>query len=159
MSIFHSRSPQFLSAPRNLTAACTLVLLLSGCQTPGSDGLAAGNAPAEISGSAAGAIAGDMVSKLAEQIGPGTATISLKQDSSPFGQALETSLKRWGYAVATDQKTDDRMRIVPLGYVVIPFEGKVLARLSTRNVELGRAYNLTTTGAQPVSALSLMKRG
>ncbi|CAD0217491.1 conjugal transfer protein TrbH [Agrobacterium tumefaciens] len=144
---------------RSLTAACTLALFISGCQSPGVDGLTASKAPAEISGPAASAIAGDMVSRLAEQIGPGTATVSLKQDSSPFGQALEAALKGWGYAVVTDQKTDSAARTVPLAYVVIPFEGQMLARLSTNSVELGRAYVVSTTGAQPASALSVMKRG
>nr|UVZ00048.1 hypothetical protein K4M19_00357 [Agrobacterium fabrum] len=55
---------------RSLTAACTLALFISGCQSPGVDGLTASKAPAEISGPAASAIAGDMVSRLAEQIGP-----------------------------------------------------------------------------------------
>lgn len=76
--------------------------------------LTASDAPPEISGPAASAIAGDMVGRLAEQIGPGTATVSLKQDSSPFGQALEAALKGWGYAVVTDQKTDGTTRTVSL---------------------------------------------
>ncbi|MDI6029330.1 conjugal transfer protein TrbH [Corticibacterium sp. UT-5YL-CI-8] len=158
MQSFSSR-PSLLLPLRSLAAACALVLLLSGCQSLGTDGLASSNAPAEISGPAASAIAGDMVSRLAEQIGPGTTTVSLKQDGSPFGQALEAALKGWGYAVVTDQKTDGTTRTVPLAYVVIPFEGQVLARLSTNSVELGRAYTVTTTGAQPASALSVMKRG
>ncbi|AYM14979.1 MULTISPECIES: conjugal transfer protein TrbH [Rhizobium/Agrobacterium group] len=150
---------QPLHALPSFAAGCTLALFLSGCQSLGTDGLTTSNAPAEISGPAASAIAGDMVSRLAEQIGPGTATVSLKQDSSPFGQALEAALKGWGYAVVTDQKIDGATRTVPLAYVVIPFEGQVLARLSTNSVELGRAYTVTTTGAQPASALSVMKRG
>ncbi|UOG28847.1 conjugal transfer protein TrbH [Agrobacterium fabrum] len=151
--------PRPLRPLRSLAATCALALLFSGCQSLGTDGLTSSNAPAEISGPAASAIAGDMVSRLAEQIGPGTATVSLKQDSSPFGQALEAALKGWGYAVVTDQKTDGAARTVPLAYVVIPFEGQVLARLSTNSVELGRAFTVTTTGAQPASALSVMKRG
>ncbi|MCM2450220.1 conjugal transfer protein TrbH [Agrobacterium vitis] len=153
-----SRTPP-LPPLRSLAAACALALLLSGCQSLGTDGLTSSNAPAEISGPAASAIAGDMVSRLAEQIGPGTATVSLRQDSSPFGQALEAALKGWGYAVVTDQKTDSTKRTVPLAYVVIPFEGQVLARLSTNSVELGRAYTVPATGAQPASALSVMQRG
>ncbi|MVA27709.1 conjugal transfer protein TrbH, partial [Agrobacterium vitis] len=144
---------------RSLAATCALALLLSGCQSLGTDALTSSNAPTEISNPAASAIAGDMVSRLAEQIGPRTATVSLKQDSSPFGQALEAALRGWGYAVVTDQKTDGAARTVPLAYVVIPFEGQVLARLSTNSVELGRAFTVTTTGAQPASALSVMKRG
>lgn len=144
---------------RSLAAACVLAIALTGCQSLGTDGLAASDAPADISGPAASAIAGDMVSRLAEQIGPGTATVSLKQDSSPFGQALEAALKGWGYAVVTDQKTDGATRTVPLAYVLVPHEGQVLARLSTNSVELGRAYTLTQAGALPASALSVMQRG
>jgi len=144
---------------RSLAAACALSIILSGCQSLGTDGLAASEAPANISGPAASAIAGDMVSRLAEQIGPGTATVSLKQDSSPFGQALEAALKGWGYAVVTDQKTDGATRTVALAYVLVPYEGQVLARLSTNSVELGRAYTVTQAGAQPTSALSVMQRG
>lgn len=144
---------------RRLAAAFTLVLLLSGCQSSGTDGLIGSDAPAEISRPAASAIAGDMVSRLAEQIGQGKATISLKPDGSPFGQALEAALKGWGYAVVTDQKTDQGATVIPLAYVVVPFEGQVLARLSTDTVELGRAYAVTANGATPASALSLLKRG
>lgn len=142
---------------RCLAAAGLLCLLLSGCQTLGTDGLVASNAPAEIAEPAASAIAGDMVSRLAEQIGPGTATVSLKQDSSPFGEALEAALKGWGYAVVTDQQVDGS--VVPLAYVVVPFEDQVLARLSTDRVELGRAYTVTNAGAMPASPLSVMRRG
>lgn len=144
---------------RNLAAACALAILLSGCQGIGTNGLAASDAPTHISGPAASAIAGDMVSRLAEQIGPGTATVSLKQDGSPFGQALEVALKGWGYSVVTDQKTDKESRPVALAYAVVPFESQVLARLSTDSVEIGRAYMVTAAGAEPASALSVMKRG
>lgn len=151
MRIFHLRPV------RALAAAC--IFLLSGCQSMGTDGLVASNAPAEISGPAASAIAGDMVSRLAEQIGPGKATVALKPDASPFGHALEAALKGWGYAVVTNQKTDSGTKIIPLAYVIVPFDGQVLARLSTDNVELGRAYTVTSSGATPASALSLMRRG
>ncbi|MDK1389657.1 conjugal transfer protein TrbH [Sinorhizobium sp. 8-89] len=136
-----------------------MLLLLSRCQAAGTDALIASDAPPEISGPAARAIAGDTVSRLAEQIGPGKATIALKADASPFGQALEAALKTWGYAVVTDQKTDGDQKVTNLAYVVVPFEGQVLARLSTDTVELGRAYTVTTGGATPASALSVRKNG
>ena len=142
----------------SLASACILVTLLSGCQSTHTDGLAASTAPVEISPPAAGALAGDMVSRLAEQIGPGKATIALKQDSSSFGQALEAALKGWGYAVITDQKTDGETKVVTLAYVITPFDGQVLVRLSTNSVELGRAYTVTANGATAASALSLMRR-
>lgn len=144
---------------RNLAAAWAFAILLSGCQSIGTEGIVASTAPPEISGPAASAIAGDMVSRLAEQIGPGKATVVLKADASPFGQALEAALKGWGYAVVTDQKTDSGTTVIPLSYVIVPFDGQVLARLSTYSVELGRAYTVTANGATPASALSLMLRG
>jgi len=130
----------------------------AGCQASRTDGLVTSSAPPEISGHAASAIAGDMVTKLAEQIGPGSGTIVINSDSSPFGQALEISLKAWGYAVVTDQKTDGQKEI-PLTYVIDSYDGQVLARLSTDTVELGRAYRTTATGASPASPLSVMWRG
>ena len=142
-----------------LAAACTLAIFLFGCQSIDTEGLVASNAPPEISSPAASVIAGDMVSRLAEQIGPGKATVALKADTSPFGQALKAALRGWGYAVVTDQKTDSGTTVVPIAYVIMPFEGQVLARLSTNSVELGRAYTVTSTGATPASALSLMRRG
>ncbi|GLS35266.1 conjugal transfer protein TrbH [Mesorhizobium tianshanense] len=144
---------------RSLAIVAALAVFLSSCQSLGSDGLVASNAPADISGPAASSIAGDMVSRLAEHVGPGTGTIALKQDGSPFGQALEVALKGWGYAVVTDQTTDSGTTILPLAYVVEPFEGQILARLSTSGVELGRAFEVTTTGASPASPLSVMHRG
>lgn len=62
-------------------------------------------------------------------------------------------------AVVTDQKTDQGTPVIPLAYVIVPFEGQVLARLSTNAMELGRAYAVTANGATPASALSLLKRG
>ncbi|MBO9134475.1 conjugal transfer protein TrbH (plasmid) [Rhizobium sp. B230/85] len=148
----------FLIPVRSFAAATALTILLSGCQSTGADDLVASNAPPEISGLAASAIAGDMVSRLAEQIGPGKATVALKVDASPFGQALEATLKGWGYAVVTNQKTDRDTAMIPLAYVIVPFDGQVLARLSTNSVELGRAYSVTANGATPASALSLVRR-
>ncbi|QND44376.1 conjugal transfer protein TrbH (plasmid) [Rhizobium lusitanum] len=140
-------------------AMCILTLTLAGCQTTGPGALVISNAPTEISGPAASAIAGDMVSRLVEQIGPGTATISLKKDASPFGEALEASLKGWGYTVVTGQKTDDKAKTIALAYVISPFDGQILARLSTASVEIGRAYSASATGAAPASPLSVMQRG
>jgi hypothetical protein len=131
---------------------------LAGCQSLDAGGVIASSAPREISGPAASAIASDMVSRLAEQIGPATATIRLKSDGSPFGEALETSLKTWGYAIVTDQKPDDK-KLIPLAYVIDSYDGHILARLSTTTVELGRAYDVTPMGAAPASPLSVMRRG
>ncbi|MGM4985816.1 MULTISPECIES: conjugal transfer protein TrbH [Rhizobium] len=152
-------SPNRLRRFRCPAAACVVAILLSGCQSMDGGALVNSAAPPEVSGPAAGAIAGDMVSRLAEQIGQGKATVALKQDGSAFGQALEAALKGWGYAVVTDQKTDSGAPIISLAYMIMPYDGQVLARLSTSTVELGRAYTVTTSGATPASALSLMRRG
>jgi hypothetical protein len=135
-----------------------LGIFLSGCQALDSNGLVASKAPANVAGQSAGAIADDMVGRFSEQIGPGTATVALKQDGSPFGQALETALKDRGYAVVTDQITDEKSQLIPLAYVIDPFDGQILARLSTKDLELARAYSVTATGASPASPLSIMRR-
>lgn len=132
--------------------------LLGGCQAMNADGLVASSAPPEISGPAASAIAGDMVSRLAEHVGPGTGTILLKPDGSPFGGALEDSLKTWGYAVVSDQDAKGE-KLIALAYVIDSHDGQVLARLSTGSIDLGRAYTTTATGAAPASPLSVMRRG
>ncbi len=154
-----SQVPHRFGPIRCFAAASALAILLSGCQSMDTNGLATSAAPTEVSGPAAGAIAGDMVSRLAEQIGQGKATVALKHDGSPFGQALEAALKGWGYAVVTDQATDNKAAVIALAYAIMPYDGQVLARLSTDSVELGRAYTVTTSGATPASALSLMRRG
>jgi hypothetical protein len=143
---------------RRLLAMMCVWSALSGCQASTTQELVASSAPAEISGLAASAIAGDMVSKFAEQIGPGSGTIIMTSDQTAFSQALEASLKSWGYAVVTDQKTSGKTEI-PLAYVIDLHDGQVLARLSTNSVQLGRAYTITMEGASPASPVSLMRRG
>jgi type IV secretion system protein TrbH len=146
------------SAAIRLVPFLVSTLVLAGCQTFGGTGLVASSAYAELTPEAANAIAGDIVGRLAEHVGPGASTIQLKPDGSTFGQALETSLKSWGYAVVTDQ-TAEAANLVPLAYVVDPFEGSVLARISTSAVNLTRVYQVTATGATPTSPLSVMNIG
>jgi len=93
-----------------VTFAMLIAMTLAACQSTGLGGLVASAAPPEMSAPVAQAIAGDMVGRFSEQIGPGKATIALKQDGSPFGKALETALKSAGYAVLTNQKIDDKAR-------------------------------------------------
>lgn len=143
---------------RRILSVLFLSAMLAGCQALGADGLVVSSAPQELSGPAASAIAGDMVSRLAEHVGPGTGTILLKPDGSPFGGALEASLKVWGYAVVSDQKTDTE-KLIPLAYVIDTYDGQVLARLSTGTIDLGRAYSATAAGAAPTSPLSVMRHG
>ncbi len=143
----------------NMIVIALAAATLGGCQSMSMDGLVASNAPPKMSEPVAQTIAGDIVGRFSEQVGPRTATIALKQDGSPFGQALETALKSAGYAVLTDQKKDEKAHPVALAYVVEPFNGKILVRLSTRTVEIGRVYMATSAGAAPASPLSVMRRG
>lgn len=142
-----------------LVAIAVLGASVSACQTMGEGGVMASTENVEVSSAAASAIAGDMVSKLTEIVGPGTGTIVLKSDGSTFGEALESSLKGWGYAVATPDQKADGSTLIKLAYAVDSFEGSLLARLSTSTVDLGRAYSATETGAAPLSPLSIMRRG
>lgn len=112
---------------------------------------------ANLSPTAASAVASDMVAKLAEHVGPGTGTIVIKPDASAFGLALEESLRGWGYAVTSNQEASgDTM--IPLAYVVDTFEGAVMTRFSTPSFELTRSYAFSANGATPASPLSVMQR-
>ncbi len=144
---------------RSLHAAAFLLAaaFLSGCSTLGPDGLVTSSAPAELSAPAASAVAGDLVPRLAEQLGQGKATVVLKSDGSVFGSALETSLRGWGYTVATEQEAKDP-KAIKLAYVLASVDGQILARLSTGSIEIGRVYATTATGAQPASPISLMTK-
>ena len=146
-----------LSPAGRILGALLLAISLAACQTLGGTGLVASTVTTELTPEAATSIAGDMVGRLAEQLGPGNTTIVLTPDGSVFGQALEASLKGWGYAIVTDQQTKGTTT-VPLAYVVDAFEGSVLVRLSTRSVDITRMYKLSATSAEPVSPVSVMQR-
>lgn len=141
-----------------VAAIVMFAMFLAGCQTLGGAGLVQSAANAQLTPEAASSIAGDMVGRLAEQVGPGSTTIQLKPDGSVFGQTLEASLRDWGYAVVTDQVTDGA-NTVALAYVVDDFEGSILVRLATHAFDLTRVYRLIAEGATPVSPLSIMQRG
>lgn len=137
-----------------------LALGLTGCQTA-TDGLSTSKAPTEVTGPAAGAIAGDMAGRFAEQAGSTTTPIKLLKDRSEFSVALEAALKGWGFAIVTDDKSasaKDAPQPVELSYSIATVDGQVLARLSTETMELGRAYSVSNGVAMPASPLSLMKR-
>ncbi|WP_027062814.1 conjugal transfer protein TrbH [Mesorhizobium loti] len=145
----------------SLVRIATVALICAGigaCQMTGESGPTTSAAKAELSSATAKAIAGDMVSKLAEIVVPGSGTVVLKSDGSTFGEALATSLKGWGYAVATPDQQADGGKRIHIAYVIDSFEGSLLARLSTSTVDLGRAYTFTSTGAAPSSPLSIMQR-
>ncbi len=100
-----------------------VVVLLSGCQTA-DDALTTSSTPVAVTGPAASAIAGDMASRLAEQIGPaGVATIKMENDTSEFATALEAALKGWGYTVVTDGKVAKDVKPVELAYAIERFDG------------------------------------
>ncbi|PDS35115.1 conjugal transfer protein TrbH [Rhizobium anhuiense] len=141
-----------------LLAYFGVVALLSGCQTA-DDALTTSSTPVAVTGPAASAIAGDMASRLAEQIGPaGATTIKMEKDTSEFATALEAALKGWGYTVVTDGKTAKDVTPVELAYAVEGFDGQVLVQVSTPSIALGRAYTPTAAGATPASPLSIMQR-
>ena len=147
-----------LGTTARLAMIAIIATTVAACDTLGSTGLIASTAPADLSPTAAGAIASDMVSSFAENVGPGTNTIFLKSDGSAFAPALEAALKGRGYAVITDQPAD-KTRATALSYVVDESEGGVLVRLSTAALDLGRIYQATATGAQPTGPLSVTLHG
>ncbi|MGO6984202.1 conjugal transfer protein TrbH [Rhizobium leguminosarum] len=144
---------------RKLFAFFIAVALLSSCQTAG-DALTTSSTPVAVTGPAASAIAGDMASRLAEQIGPAgaTTTIKMETDTSEFASALEAALKGWGYTVVTDGKVAKDVEPVELAYAIERFDGQVLVQVSTPSIALGRAYTPTAAGAVPASPLSIMQR-
>ena len=156
---------QFARSPiiMKVTIVVVATALLSGCAGLGFDGFGANGlvvstAPAELTAPAASVVAGDLVPRLAEQLGQGKATIVLKPDSSVFGSALEASLRTWGFAVTTDNAVKEQ-NAVHLAYVLAPIDGQILARLTTGSLEIGRIYATTGNGATPASPISVMPRG
>ncbi|GGE05411.1 conjugal transfer protein TrbH [Rhizobium redzepovicii] len=143
---------------RKLLTYFVVGALLSGCQTA-DDALTTSSTPVAVTGPAASAIAGDMASRLAEQIGPAgaTTTIKMETDASEFASALEAALKGRGYTVVRDGKVAKDIKPVELAYAIEGFDGQLLARVSTPSIALGRAYTPTAAGATPASPLSIMQ--
>jgi hypothetical protein len=134
-------------------------LVISGCQTDVT-GLTDVSEDTTLSAAAADAIAGDMVSRLTELVGPAGATIRLQDSNSTFGIALEAALKGWGYKIALDANAGaEERKTVTLSYALEAYEGQILARLSTQSVAIGRAYAATAASALPISALSVARSG
>lgn len=139
---------------RTLIVPILLAIFLSGCQAT-DEALSTDSTPAAISSPAASAIAGDMASRLAEQMGPATKVpIKMDKDSSEFSTALESALKGWGFAVITDGKVDKAATPIELAYSIDSVDGQVLARLWTPSISISRVYAPTAAGADPVSPLS-----
>ncbi|NKM14681.1 conjugal transfer protein TrbH [Rhizobium laguerreae] len=144
---------------RKLLTYFVVGALLSGCQTA-DDALTTSSTPVAVTGPAASAIAGDMASRLAEQIGPAgaTTTIKMETDASEFASALEAALKGRGYTVVRDGKVAKDIKPVELAYAIEGIDGQLLARVSTPSIALGRAYTPTAAVATPASPLSIMQR-
>lgn len=139
-------------------AAIIFTALLSGCQTA-DESLTTSSTPIAVTGATASAIAGDMASRLAEQVGPaGTTILKMDKDTSEYAAALEAALKGWGYTVIADGKVGKDQKPVEIAWSVDSFDGQVLARVSTPAIALGRAYTATSAGATPSSPLSIMQR-
>jgi hypothetical protein len=134
----------------------TATLLVSGCQTA-DDGLAVSSTPVAISSAAASAIAGDLASRLAEQVPPATTKVRMEADKSDFAMALEAAMKGWGYTILPDAGPKDG-KSIKLGYSLQGIDGQLLAQVSTPAIALGRAYTASSTGAVPASPLSIMQR-
>jgi len=134
----------------------TVTLMTSGCQTV-DDSFSQDSTPVAISSGAASAIAGDLASRLAEQVPPATTAIRMEPDKSDFAVALEAAMKGWGYTVVPDTGTKDR-KAVALSYSLQSMDGQLLAQVSTPALALGRAYTVSGTGAVPASPLSIMQR-
>ena len=140
---------------RSLGFLLWIALVLSGCQTA-EDGSAFTPAPI-ASGPVASAIAGDLSSRLAEQVPPAATTLRLKSDQSEFAIALEAALKGWGYSVITDPTTKAD-KAVELDYSIQGADGQLMAQVSTPSIALGRVYLASATGATPTSPLSILHR-
>lgn len=137
--------------------ALILAIALVGCQAT-DEALTTDFTAATISGPAASAIAGDMASRLAEQMGPvARVPIKMDKDSSAFSTALEAALKGWGFAVITNGKVDETVKATELAYSIDSADGKILARLWTPSIAISRVYAPTAAGADPVSALAKLE--
>lgn len=143
---------------RKTLAAIVITAFLSGCQTA-DEPLTTNSTPIAVTGPTASTIAGDMASRLAEQVGPaGTTILKMDKDTSEYATALEAALKGWGYTVVADGKVGKDQKPVEIAWSIDSFDGQVLARVSTPAIALGRAYTATSAGATPASPLSVMQR-
>jgi hypothetical protein len=143
---------------RKILAAIIITSVLAGCQTA-DETLTTSSTPIAVTGATASAIAGDMASRLAEQVGPaGATTLKMDKDTSEYAAALEAALKGWGYTVIAHGKVGKDEKPVEVAWSIDSFDGQILARVSTPAIALGRAYTATSAGAMPASPLSIMQR-
>ncbi|AYD05301.1 conjugal transfer protein TrbH [Neorhizobium sp. NCHU2750] len=140
---------------RSLSSVLLLMAFASGCQTI--DDMKTNHSdPPVISGAAAGVIAGDMASRLAEIVSTkSTPSIRMRRDDTEYAIALEAALRGWGYKLVADDR-DPSMKPLDLSYSLYSFEDQVLARLTTPTISLGRTYRVTVGGASSTSPLSIL---
>ncbi|MBB3458831.1 hypothetical protein FHT86_007157 [Rhizobium sp. BK313] len=142
-----------------LVPAFLAVAFLSGCQTIDDDAFPA-SSQTTITSTTASAIAGDMASRLIEQLGGAArTTIVMNKPASDFALALEAALKGWGYTVIDDTGVAAKSeKPIELAYAIDDYDGQILARLTTPSLALGRIYTSTSEGAIPTSPLSITQR-
>lgn len=133
-----------------------VAIILAGCQGPTHD-LTRTQDPPLLSAAAAQTIAGDLVSRVAEQEAPASTTVHLADDRSQFSLALERVLRDWGYIVSRDPGSDKRTNAVSLSYSLTGFDGQILARLSTPKMSVGRIYKQSETGAETDGPFSIQQ--
>ena len=80
---------------KTIAAIFIITAILSGCQTA-DETLTTSSTPIAVTGATASAIAGDMTSRLAEQVGPaGTTTFAItRSDRSSWAGAIGSSQTR-----------------------------------------------------------------
>jgi type IV secretion system protein TrbH len=133
----------------------SLAVVVSACQSS-SRALSVDTQPLDLQPPAASAIAGDMVSRFAEQTTGTSKRILVSADASAFGVAMTDAFKAWGYTITTNAKTE--LKPVEVAYGVDRIDGQVLAHLQTPSVGLSRGYSVTAGGAQPATPLSVEQR-
>lgn len=132
-----------------------VMILVTACQSS-TDTLSSAKDPPDLAGPAASAIAGDMVSRLAEQTPGASKSVKLPTDPSVFGSAMTAALNGWGYAISTDAKATPKP--TELAYGIDHLDGQVLAHIETPSLALSRGYTVTATGATAATPLSVMRR-
>ncbi|HEV7437229.1 MAG TPA: conjugal transfer protein TrbH [Pseudorhizobium sp.] len=142
---------------RQLPLAFLIILTASACQTNGDAASTASSV--ELSGPPAGAIAGDMASRLAEQLTPSSLpTITMDHPQTEYAVALKAALQGFGYRFAADGKSASDPASVELDYSLDRVDGQILAQLTMPSISIARAYMATATGAMPASPLSIIQR-
>lgn len=142
---------------RQLPFALLMIMGISGCQTAG--GAAPTASSVELSGPPAGAIAGDMASRLAEQLDPAKLPIIKMDDpQTEYAIALKAALQGWGYGFVVEGKTEPDPALVELDYSLDRIDGQILAQLTMPSISIARAYVATVNGATPASPLSIIQR-